>query len=251
MGGTGVACTNLWIMECTDCGEEKLSTDFYKSQLKRVAFGKKARCNKCSAACVRAWRKNNPQRSRELRNRYTQKTKPAKVALLVEAKSLPCVDCGKRYHKESMDLDHRDSAQKKRKVSSMTGTSGSSVESVRAEIGKCDLVCANCHRLRTLQRKTSTRSSTNRHTIKANRRRLHLLDFVNTFKSMPCADCATTYLPFQMDFDHRAGVDKIENVSELVKRRATKDIIVSEIAKCDLVCANCHRTRTAKACGRY
>jgi hypothetical protein len=45
-----------------------------------------------------------------------------------------------------------------------------------------------------------------------------------------------------MDFDHRDGATKLFELNA-VARKTVKDIL-SEIAKCDVVCANCHRKRT-------
>lgn len=59
-------------------------------------------------------------------------------------------------------------------------------------------------------------------------------------KAKPCTDCGGTYPFFVMDLDHldgkkfslgRAGCRSVENVKV-------------EIAKCQPVCANCHRVRT-------
>lgn len=43
--------------------------------------------------------------------------------------------------------------------------------------------------------------------------------------------------------DHVRG-DKVGNVSWLMNRSQGRDKVLAEIAKCDLVCANCHRIRT-------
>ena len=64
-------------------------------------------------------------------------------------------------------------------------------------------------------------------------------------KQGPCVDCHHTFHPCQMDFDHVRGV-KLACVSTLggysgAQRPAR---LVAEMAKCDLVCANCHRLRT-------
>jgi hypothetical protein len=60
----------------------------------------------------------------------------------------------------------------------------------------------------------------------------------------PCADCGVRYPHYVLDYDHRPGCQKRANLSILVKRGAKKEVLLAEIAKCDLVCANCHRART-------
>ena len=71
-----------------------------------------------------------------------------RFAWIDEVKSTPCLDCGGRFPPECMDFDHRDPSEKLFNVS-QAAVSGNSLESVKAEIAKCDLVCANCHRIRT------------------------------------------------------------------------------------------------------
>lgn len=66
---------------------------------------------------------------------------------------------------------------------------------------------------------------------------------ITTAKSKPCIDCKVQYHPYIMDLDHVRGV-KIINVSFMVARGYTDAQIIEEIAKCDVVCANCHRERT-------
>jgi len=46
-----------------------------------------------------------------------------------------------------------------------------------------------------------------------------------------------------MHWDHRPGTDKLGDVSNLLGRLC-KQRVLDEIAKCDLVCANCHAVRT-------
>lgn len=59
----------------------------------------------------------------------------------------------------------------------------------------------------------------------------------------PCADCGQTYPHYVMDFDHVRG-EKMANVSHLARSHGSRTRLFAEIAKCDLVCANCHRERT-------
>ena len=49
-----------------------------------------------------------------------------------------------------------------------------------------------------------------------------------------------------MDFDHVKG-NKDRAISVMVGQKVSKDRILREIEKCELVCANCHRLRTYKS----
>lgn len=72
-------------------------------------------------------------------------------------------------------------------------------------------------------------------------------DRLGAHKSGPCLDCGQTYPPFVMDFDHRDPAEKSFSISQAVRggmSEAAWDRVETEIAKCDLVCANCHRIRT-------
>ena len=75
-------------------------------------------------------------------------------------------------------------------------------------------------------------------------RRKNLAAFLENIKSKPCTDCGKKYPPWIMDFDHLPGSTKTSNVSTLVLACKPIDVILQEIAKCELVCSNCHRQRT-------
>lgn len=63
---------------------------------------------------------------------------------------------------------------------------------------------------------------------------------VKVLKDKPCMDCGIQYPPFVMDFDHR---DPSTKKFHFQVAKNWKDTL-TEIAKCDLVCSNCHRVRT-------
>lgn len=68
---------------------------------------------------------------------------------------------------------------------------------------------------------------------------------IDALKNNPCMDCGGSFPPIAMDFDHRDATTKVANISLLVvKRTVSRQRIFEEIAKCDLVCSNCHRIRT-------
>lgn len=62
-------------------------------------------------------------------------------------------------------------------------------------------------------------------------------------KNKPCTDCKNTYPYFVMDFDHIKGKKRF-NISEATQKYRSIPRLMEEIAKCELVCANCHRIRT-------
>lgn len=58
-----------------------------------------------------------------------------------------------------------------------------------------------------------------------------------------CVDCGEKDTAV-LEFDHIYG--KSDNVSDLVRRRASLKRIFEEIKKCEVRCANCHRRKTDK-----
>jgi hypothetical protein len=61
-----------------------------------------------------------------------------------------------------------------------------------------------------------------------------------------CTDCGYNAHPAALDFDHLPGSVKLGAISQLLKSGAAWHMVVKEIDKCELVCANCHRVRTAQ-----
>ena len=65
-----------------------------------------------------------------------------------------CTDCGKFYPSYVMDFDHRNGKEKKFLVSNLRTASW---ETLLKEVKKCDLVCSNCHRIRTYSHSSTDR----------------------------------------------------------------------------------------------
>ena len=58
-----------------------------------------------------------------------------------------------------------------------------------------------------------------------------------------CMDCGYNSHPAALEFDHVRGT-KLFNIGEKIGNYS-REMLWEEIAKCDVVCANCHSIRTA------
>ena len=62
-------------------------------------------------------------------------------------------------------------------------------------------------------------------------------------ESQPCKDCGGFFPSCCMDFDHLPGQEKKLPLAHLLHYKDPA-VVENEMAKCELVCANCHRIRT-------
>lgn len=68
-------------------------------------------------------------------------------------------------------------------------------------------------------------------------------EYITDLKTItPCTDCKKSFPHYIMEFDHARGT-KLGNITVLVAKFGKKRLL-EEIAKCDIVCANCHKIRT-------
>lgn len=111
---------------CSNCGPTKL----------------KVKKNGKAACLVRY--NHNRRKGRPPRSPISQQIKKD---VIKQAKDVPCMDCGIKYPAYVMDFDHRDPTIKISNLSKMWQTC--SLDEIKLEIKKCDIVCSNCHRERT------------------------------------------------------------------------------------------------------
>jgi hypothetical protein len=64
-----------------------------------------------------------------------------------------------------------------------------------------------------------------------------------------CVDCPERDVVV-LQFDHVRG-EKIGNIAHMMRNGVRWDRFVAEIAKCEVVCANCHCRRTAARAGTW
>jgi hypothetical protein len=74
-------------------------------------------------------------------------TKEKIKQFLISIKDTPCLDCGIKYPHYVMDFDHIE-----QKLFSIGDVKNRSFNKIKEEIKKCELVCSNCHRIRTWNR---------------------------------------------------------------------------------------------------
>lgn len=86
------------------------------------------------------------------RNAYNQQRTQTRARWIKAYKlSRGCMDCGYKDHPEALDFDHRPGVQKQFEISAVC--KNGNMDRLMAEIEKCDVVCANCHRVRTANRR--------------------------------------------------------------------------------------------------
>lgn len=116
------------------------------------AYGpRRAKCRDCRRSMDREYARTNAGREKH-RARQNSRYSKARV-LLAELKSSPCQDCGGSFPPYVMHFDHRDPGQKLLTVSALAGAG--SISNMLVEIFKCDLVCANCHAIRTFHQRSA------------------------------------------------------------------------------------------------
>ena len=185
------------------------------------------------------------RRNRSLEIERVRVRQHGTIELLRQLRARPCLDCRAKFAPHQMDFDHREGTVKRFRLTS-GGAMLRPTAALIEEAAKCDVVCANCHRIRT-QRRHAMRplqtSGTSRHLERKRhywRKQARALD---DLRDRPCADCGGRFPPCAMDFDHRDPGAKLAAVTRLIGR-AGMSRILEEAAKCDIVCANCHRLRT-------
>ena len=96
------------------------------------------------------------KKSRAWFNAYRKKKYRAQLNLAAVIKlGKGCLDCGYNEHAVALDFDHRDPSEKKYPVAKSYGKVSDT--SLLSEIAKCDVRCANCHRVRTKHHRVRTK----------------------------------------------------------------------------------------------
>jgi len=130
--------------KCTTCGDDKDINEFNKNKSKKDGYNNI--CRVCSnARSKRYYQENRDHHIKLVSKRRIKTVTENRIKLFDYYKLNPCIDCGES-DPIVLELDHRDESDKEYNVSEMINFSW---KNIRAEIDKCDVRCANCHRRRT------------------------------------------------------------------------------------------------------
>ena len=133
------------MLTCYMCGETKPVADFAFADMAKGT--RQSHCRKCQAAYRHAHylanRDDYIRREVARMAGYRDANRPLLLAYLLDH---PCIDCGEA-DPVVLDFDHRDPSTKRDEVARLANTRP--WPQLLAEIGKCDVRCANCHRRKT------------------------------------------------------------------------------------------------------
>lgn len=127
---------------CRKCNIEKHVDAFHRSSTR----GRQAYCKVCRKIVDNQFYRRDPDKRRQLAQNHRAATR----ALNQDLKNAPCADCGQVFHFAAMQWDHLPGTEKINEVSNLVGNGRT--RQFLAEIAKCELVCANCHAVRTYNR---------------------------------------------------------------------------------------------------
>jgi len=148
---------------------------------------------------------------------------------LVSARGGCCEDCGYGRTIWALEFHHLDPATKEFSLGGFLG----SLERARREAAKCVLVCANCHRARHDRTKSDSGHAVVRFRRDLKRRAIE-------WAGGACHGCGFVQLVDALEFHHLDAADKEFAIStEGIPRSWPR--VQAELAKCVLLCANCHR----------
>lgn len=132
---------------CSKCKKGKPFSNFYKDTKSRRKDGYYPRCKEC----VRMYRRKyyHPQPDFKSKNRKNRDKllKRNRQFIHEYLSKNPCVDCGISII-EVLEFDHV-RGEKSKNICDMVANC--SLEKIQEEITKCDVRCANCHKLKTIK----------------------------------------------------------------------------------------------------
>lgn len=134
---------------CTYCKEEKSFDQFRfrnKAKNQYVSW-----CKLCFSNYEKEKWKTSEYRRQNNKNHNLERRKHKKQMVKDHLKNCACVVCGNKDFRV-LEFDHINRKNKKYNISDMAGA-GLGWKTILNEIKKCQVLCANCHRIKTYENK--------------------------------------------------------------------------------------------------
>jgi len=133
------------VRRCLRCDQEKPASEFHR-------WGRRDGYQPWCKPCRKAYDADYHQRTKERRKQLRAQRRVEFLQWYRALKeSLACADCGEHVHHAAMTFDHPPGCEKRGDVADLTRSCSKAL--VLAEIELCDPVCANCHAVRTFERR--------------------------------------------------------------------------------------------------
>ena len=169
-------------------------------------------------------RKRNAKTYRSLKKRRRRRK-----AELVAAHGGHCIDCGYSGPPAIFEFHHRDPSTKSFTLGEFSGA----LEQLLREAEKCDLLCPNCHRIRHAALEAASLDPV---VVHRRRRKLKAVSHMGS----TCYACGRDGPAAMFEFHHWNADEKDFGLSESGIPHSWSRVI-AELAKCVMLCANCHR----------
>ena len=138
----------LPIVDCESPAELRLCVHC-ESMLEPSDFpARSSRCRPCHRLYTRAhYRANLRYYKEKARKRQIKVIEESRRWIRTYLRQHPCIDC-RTGDIRVLEFDHRDPSAKLASVAVLVGQ-GFNLDRVKGEVEKCDVRCADCHRIRT------------------------------------------------------------------------------------------------------
>ena len=124
---------------CSTCGKEKKVNQFHKHPMGRL--GRASKCKDCRLQYNRKYVREHKDLARKWKRDWYRKVKQQAV----EYKGSQCSVCGYDKCMAALEFHHLNPDEKDFNITQNIRKS-TTLDSIKKELDKCILVCANCHR---------------------------------------------------------------------------------------------------------
>jgi len=154
---------------------------------------------------------------------------------------IKCKKCGKEFGWKQMDAHHSNPNKKEHILSELVNNPALPRRpKLLAELDECEMLCARCHQNGHYDPKTTHEETYTGDGKKKGRQVDRRKDMIRKMFGEHCVTCGDWLYPKEMEFHHRNPEEKKDNLSDMF-RMASKEKIIEEVSKCNIVCRNCHR----------